>query len=123
MATDAASTASSGHEPLAANTVDATRDGDSKQRGWAITALHYLLDQWFLIALGILILIASQAQVPTRQQSLKETVISYLCVSIIFLITGLTLDTRALIDNYARWQLHLFVQIQCFLMTSAVIVE
>jgi sodium/bile acid cotransporter 7 len=52
-------------------------------------------------------------------QHAKETVVTYLCVSVIFFITGCTLDTNVLVQNYGRWKLHLFVQVQCFLMTSA----
>jgi sodium/bile acid cotransporter 7 len=74
-----------------------------------------------VVAMGIVILIASQVQVPSDQQSLKETVVSYLGVSIVFFITGCTLPTRVLIENYARWRVHLFVTLQCFLMTSATV--
>ncbi|KAE8372404.1 putative sodium bile acid cotransporter [Aspergillus bertholletiae] len=81
--------------------------------------LDIVLGQWFIIGIGIVILIASQAPAPTQDQDLIETVISYLCVTIIFFITGCTLSTRALIENYSRWKVHLFVQIQCFLLTSA----
>ncbi|TID19057.1 sodium bile acid symporter family protein [Venturia nashicola] len=84
------------------------------------SGLWYVKDQWFLIALGILIAIASQVQVPASHQELKTTVVTYLCVSIIFLITGCTLPTRTLIESYSRWKIHLFVQVQSFLMTSAV---
>ncbi|MCJ1283333.1 hypothetical protein MMC26_002661 [Xylographa opegraphella] len=80
----------------------------------------FIFDQWFLIALGCLILLASQVQVPVAQQSRKELVVSYLCVAIIFLITGGTLPTRVLLQNYTRWKLHLFVQTQSFLLTSAI---
>jgi solute carrier family 10 (sodium/bile acid cotransporter), member 7 len=80
--------------------------------------LNLALDQWFLLTLAFLILIASQVQVPKDQQKIKSTVVSYLCVSVIFFFTGCTLKTQTLIDNYARWKLHLFVQIQCFLLTS-----
>lgn len=83
--------------------------------------LWYCKDQWFLIALGVLIAIASQVQVPDSHQELKTTVVTYLCVSIIFLMTGCTLPTRTLIENYSRWKIHLFVQVQCFLMTSAIL--
>jgi len=80
-----------------------------------------LLDQWFLLALGLVILIASQIQVPGPQQQKKEMVVTYLCVSIIFAVTGLTLPTPVLVQNYARWKIHLFVQGQSFLMTSATV--
>ncbi|QDS77131.1 hypothetical protein FKW77_001135 [Venturia effusa] len=85
------------------------------------TLLWYFKDQWFLFALGLLIAIASQVQVPVSQQELKTTVVTYLCVSIIFLMTGCTLPTRTLIENYSRWKIHLFVQVQCFLVTSAIL--
>lgn len=78
-----------------------------------------IYDQWFLVGMGILILIASQAQVPSGQQDMKDTVILYLCPAIIFLITGCTLPTRTLIANYRRFGLHAFVQGSCFLVDSA----
>lgn len=78
-------------------------------------------DQWFLFALALLILIASQVQVPESGQRMKELITTYLCVAIIFLVTGCTLPTKVLLENYRRWKIHLFVQVQSFLMTSAVI--
>ncbi|MCJ1287869.1 hypothetical protein MMC26_007221 [Xylographa opegraphella] len=80
----------------------------------------FLLDQWFLFILGILIAISSQVQVPTAQQFQKENVINYLCVSLIFFINGVTLPTRTLVDNLSRWKAHLFIQVQSYLMASAV---
>ena len=83
--------------------------------------LKLLGDQWFLITLAILIAIASQVQVPAAHQDVKKTVTTYLCTSIIFFVTGCTLDTKILLQNYARWRVHLFVQSQCFLMTSVIV--
>ena len=71
------------------------------------------------VGIALVIIISSQVQVPLAQQDIKETVVTYLAVAIIFFITGCTLPTKVLIDNYSRWKLHLFVQVQCFLMTSA----
>ena len=80
-----------------------------------------VLDQWFLIAFAILIVIASQKQVATPQaQQIKQTITTYACVSIIFFVTGCTLPTKALVENYTRWKVHLVVQGQGFLMTSAI---
>ncbi|OAG10750.1 sodium bile acid symporter family protein, partial [Paraphaeosphaeria sporulosa] len=76
-------------------------------------------DQWFLIAMGLIILIASQVQVPSSQQPIKRTIITYLSVSVIFFINGCTLSTRVLLDNYKKWKIHFFVQLQCYLVTSA----
>lgn len=40
-------------------------------------------------------------------------------MSLVFFVAGCTIDTRILIDNYAKWKHHLFIQVQCFLMVSA----
>ena len=90
-------------------------------RNVAIAIANYLKEQYFLVGLGLVIAIASQRQVPSTQQAFKETVVTYLCVSLIFLITGCTLPTKVLLENYSHWKVHLYVQIQCFLMTSAVV--
>jgi sodium/bile acid cotransporter 7 len=81
--------------------------------------LWLLKDQWFVLALGLVILIASQVQVPASHQAVKETAVSYLTVGLIFFVTGCTLPTRVLIENYSRWKLHIFVQAGCFLVTSS----
>ena len=91
----------------------------SQRPEWLSIILTTLQDQWFLIGIGVVITIASQVQVPQAHQQIKETVTIYLMVSIIFFFTGCTLDTRVLIENYSRWKVHVFVQTQCFLMTSA----
>jgi len=93
----------------------------SKYRRYLSAVRWFLLDQWFLVAFGCLILISSQVQVPGSRQSKKELVVTYLCVSVIFIVTGCTLPTRVLAENYARWKIHLFVQGQSFLMTSAMV--
>ena len=91
----------------------------ARLHGVAQAIITYFKEQWFLIGLGVVITIASQKQVEEAHQDLKQTIVTYLCISIIFLITGCTLPTKVLLANYARWRIHLFVQIQCFLMTSA----
>ncbi|PSN69826.1 hypothetical protein BS50DRAFT_296949 [Corynespora cassiicola Philippines] len=82
-------------------------------------AKWFIKDQWFLLAMCLIILISSQVQVPTRQQQKKRLVITYLSVSVIFFVNGCTLSTRVLFENYKRWKLHAFVQLQCYLVTSA----
>lgn len=79
-----------------------------------------VVDQWFLIVMGILIAIASQVQVPKSQQQLKQTVVNYLAVSVIFFINGCTLPTQVLIENLSRWKVHIFTQAQCYLLTSSI---
>ncbi|EMD89549.1 hypothetical protein COCC4DRAFT_47217 [Bipolaris maydis ATCC 48331] len=79
----------------------------------------FVKDQWFLLAMGAVVLVSSQVQVPASQQRVKRTVITYLAVSVIFFINGCTLDTRVMLANYMRWKLHIFVQLQCYLVCSA----
>lgn len=81
----------------------------------------FIFDQWFLVGICCLVLISSQVQVPASQQQKKEIASTYLCVAVIFVVTGCTLPTKVLMENYGRWKLHLFVQSQTFLMTSAVV--
>lgn len=86
----------------------------------ALSVLQWFLkDQWFLLAMGLVVLISSQIQVPVSSQKRKRTVITYLAVSVIFFINGCTLDTHIMLRNYMRWKLHLFVQLQCYLVCSA----
>ena len=108
------------HKPSSTATMSVSNPPKPKWRQHLSSLKWFLIDQWFLLALGFLVLLASQVQVPASQQGKKETVVTYLCVAVIFFITGCTLPTRVLMQNYSRWKIHLFVQIQSFLMTSAV---
>ncbi|KAF2665252.1 sodium bile acid symporter family protein [Microthyrium microscopicum] len=92
-----------------------------KWQGWIWSFLKLVASQWFLISLGLVILLASQVQVPEKHQQLKATLVSYLCISIIFFLTGCTLNTQILLENYSRWKLHLWVQILCYLGFSSVV--
>ncbi|OSS43568.1 hypothetical protein B5807_11721 [Epicoccum nigrum] len=91
----------------------------SRWKKTSLWLLWFLKDQWFLLAMGTIILISSQVQVPASRQKTKRTVITYLSVSVIFFINGCTLPTRLLFENYKRWKLHFFVQLQCYLVCSA----
>ena len=111
------------HAPRESSDQASTASGSGKPR-WRkfLSQIKWLvLDQWFLLALACLVLISSQVQVPRSQRHEKEIIVTYLCVAIIFIITGCTLPTKVLFDNYGRWKIHLFVQIQCFLVTSAIV--
>lgn len=92
-----------------------------KNHSLVIRFLKLVASQWFIIGMGIAILIASQVQVPSQHQEIKATVVTYLCVSIIFFLTGCTLKTRVLLENASKWHVHIFVQAQCYLLTSAVL--
>ena len=106
--------------------VNHSKDGETAHHPTTLqrhihTAKSILEGSWFLISLGLLIAIASQIQVPPPHQSTKTTIINYLCVTLIFLVTGCTIDTQTLIRNYSKWRTHLYVQTACFLLTSAVV--
>lgn len=94
--------------------------GEKARKRKLFEILKWLVrDQWFLIAMGITIVVASQVQVPESQQQIKRTVTTFLCVGIIFFINGCTLSACLLFENYKKWRVHAFVQIQCYLVTSA----
>ena len=90
-------------------------------RQWLSFGIWFVYDQWFLFGLSFLILVSWRVQVPQAQQSLKGTVVTYLCVAVIFFVTGCTLPTQVLVQNYKRWRLHLFCQIQSFFLTSVIV--
>jgi sodium/bile acid cotransporter 7 len=93
---------------------------ETSKRTKALQVLRWFIkDQWFLIAMGFVVLVSSQIQVPASQQQIKRTVVTYAAVSVIFFINGCTLDTRVMLANYMRWRLHIFVQLQCYLVCSA----
>ncbi|KAG9189859.1 hypothetical protein G6011_06727 [Alternaria panax] len=110
-------------EPVTSNTREGNNSTVAKNttnRAKAVEILTWFIkDQWFLLAMGAVVLISSQVQVPASQQRTKRTVITYLAVSVIFFINGCTLDTRVMLANYMRWKLHIFVQLQCYLVCSA----
>jgi solute carrier family 10 (sodium/bile acid cotransporter), member 7 len=83
-------------------------------------AKGFVVDQYFLLGFGVVILVASQVQVPASEESKKELATSYLCISIIFLITGCSIPTPVLLQNASKWKIHLFVQAQSYLLTSLI---
>ncbi|KAF2756001.1 sodium bile acid symporter family protein [Pseudovirgaria hyperparasitica] len=82
--------------------------------------ISFAKDQWFLIVMGILIVVASQAPVPLSQQKTKTNVINYLAVSLIFFLNGCAIPSRDFLENLKRWRVHIFVQLQSFVLASAV---
>lgn len=70
--------------------------------------------------MGVLIAISSQVQVPPSKQPLKQNIINHLNVAVIFFINGCTTPTPVLAENLSRWKVHIFVQMQSYLLTSAI---
>ncbi|KAF2718928.1 hypothetical protein K431DRAFT_229776 [Polychaeton citri CBS 116435] len=93
----------------------------SKREIWSKASANTSKEHWFLVALPIVIIVAFQVQVQSSQQALKTDIIAYLNVAVTFLITGCTLDMKILIAKYARWKVHLFVQVEIFLVISTAV--
>lgn len=100
------------------------QDPQEKRLPWPRQILHWILwfckDQWLCIGLAVVIVIASQVNVSEQQRQVKQTVSTYITVAVIFFITGCTLKTRILLDNYTQWKQILFVQVSCFFVTSSI---
>jgi sodium/bile acid cotransporter 7 len=86
------------------------------------TIASFLLDQWLLLALGLVILLAYFfPSVGKRGGHIRsEYTITYGAVIIIFLCSGLTLPFDKLVKHARNIRLHIIVQITSFLLTSAV---
>jgi sodium/bile acid cotransporter 7 len=82
----------------------------------------FLLDQWLLLTMGLLILLAYFfPSVGKRGGHIRsEYTITYGAVALIFLCSGLTLPFNKLVKHASNIRLHSIVQINSFLITSAV---
>ena len=61
-----------------ADNEDAEKTTTSPTRRVLNAVLWFVKDQWFLCAIAIVIIIASQVQVPLDQQQVKQVTVSYL---------------------------------------------
>jgi sodium/bile acid cotransporter 7 len=89
---------------------------------WSRWTLDFAIEQWFLLAMGILIMLAHFfPNVGRRGGSVRsEYTVNYLAVAIIFFISGLSLPFPKLVKHAKNLRLHLIVQVYAFLFTSAV---
>ncbi|OCF75057.1 sodium/bile acid cotransporter 7-B/bile acid cotransporter 7-B [Kwoniella mangroviensis CBS 8886] len=85
--------------------------------------LGFLLDNWFLIGIGVSIALAWRFPNVAADGGVirSEYSIKYGAIAIIFLITGLTLSTKSLYVQLRNWKLHLFTQLFSFLFFPAVV--
>ncbi|KAG8936242.1 hypothetical protein FRC02_003534 [Tulasnella sp. 418] len=83
----------------------------------------YLIAQWFIFGLGLAIgLAAAFPKVGMANGSIRaEYTVEYGCIALIFLITGLSISTDALIRQAKNWRLHTMTQVISFLLFSAII--
>ncbi|GAA6032430.1 hypothetical protein JCM8097_008171 [Rhodosporidiobolus ruineniae] len=103
--------------------VGGERDSSSPALRWAKRILGFLIDQWFIIGIGVVIALASQFPNVARPHGVLKAqwTIKYLAVGIIFLISGLSLPLRNLYIGAGRWQLHLVCHITSFLIFPAIV--
>lgn len=89
---------------------------------FARAILNFAIDQWFLLLMGLLILLAYFFPIVGRRGGSirSEYTINYGAVAIIFLISGLSLPFDKLVKHARNIRLHLIVQTYSFLFTSAV---
>ncbi|KAK4054691.1 LRR receptor-like serine/threonine-protein kinase RGI2 [Microbotryomycetes sp. JL221] len=85
--------------------------------------LQVVLDQWFLIGIGVVIALAhSFPNVAKDNGAIKsEYTISFLAVAIIFFISGLSLPLANLVKRIWDWKLHLVTHITSFLVFPAIV--
>lgn len=115
----------SSHEQVAQLCDESDQTSATPARSWlmALRAVGgFLLDQWLLLAMGLVILLAYFfPNVGRRGGYIRaEYTVNYGAVAIIFLCSGLTLPFDKLVKHARNIRLHIIVQVTSFLLTSAV---
>lgn len=80
---------------------------------------NVLWSQWFLIGVGVVILVAYLAPNVARRGGYlaAQYTFSYVALGVIFLISGLTMPTKILYANLRNWKVHFITQSMCFIIT------
>lgn len=83
--------------------------------------VDFLISQWFIIGMGVVIAIAYAAPNYARSGGMirSDITIEYLAVAAIFLISGLSMPSRTLLKELGNWRAHLVTQGLSFLVTPA----
>ncbi|GAA5899134.1 hypothetical protein JCM8208_003012 [Rhodotorula glutinis] len=117
-------------EPLGPAAADGDRGDEARpasrgRRAWTSTkrVLGLLIDQWFLIGIGVFIVLAWRFPNVARQGGLMhaEWSIRLLVVAIIFLISGLSIPPRNMYLRALDWRLHLVCNITTFLLFPTIV--
>ncbi|BGP48822.1 LRR receptor-like serine/threonine-protein kinase RGI2 [Rhodotorula kratochvilovae] len=89
----------------------------------ALRVLNILIDQWFLIGIGVFIVLAWAFPNVARQGGIiqAEWSIRLLAVAIIFFISGLSIPLRNMYIRALDWRLHLICNITTFLLFPTVV--
>jgi solute carrier family 10 (sodium/bile acid cotransporter), member 7 len=82
-----------------------------------------LLEQWFIFGMGFVVLLAWLFPNVARQDGIikAQITINYGAVACIFLISGLTISTKTLVQMATKWRQHLLAQVMSFLITPSII--
>ncbi|ORY89758.1 SBF-like CPA transporter family-domain-containing protein [Leucosporidium creatinivorum] len=95
------------------------------QKGWdgVKWLFEFLVAQWFLIGIGVVIGLASRFPNVARNGGIihAEWSIKYLLVAIIFLVSGLTLPLANLYKRARDWKLHLATHVTNFLLFPTIV--
>ncbi|CAG7848603.1 Uncharacterized membrane protein YMR034C [Serendipita indica DSM 11827] len=85
--------------------------------------LSYLIAQWLIFGLGLAILLAwAFPNVGKNGGAIRaEYTVKWGAIALIFLLTGLSLSTKAFLNQALNWHLHLVTQIISFFVFSAVV--
>jgi sodium/bile acid cotransporter 7 len=85
--------------------------------------IKYFIAQWLVVGLGLAILLAWAApSVGKNGGTIRaEYTVKWGGIALIFLLTGLSLSTKAFLNQALNWHLHLVTQFISFLVFSAVV--
>lgn len=85
--------------------------------------ISYLIAQWLVFGLGLAILLAWLfPNVGKNGGAIRaEYTVKWGAIALIFLLTGLSLSTKAFLNQALNWHLHLVTQVISFLAFSAVV--
>lgn len=90
---------------------------------YAKTAALFILSQWFLIGIGLVIMLAALFPNVGRHGGIirSQWSVSYGLVALIFLISGLTIPLSAFSKRARAWKLHLSTQLTSFFLFPTVV--
>src|SRR5271169_4387299 len=85
---------------------------------FSLAGLKFLLSQWQILGIGLAVILAWLFPNVARRGGVIESqyTISYGAIGMIFLVSGLSISTKTLIENCTKWRLHLIVQVTSFLV-------
>jgi sodium/bile acid cotransporter 7 len=80
--------------------------------------LKFLISQWQILGIGLAVILAWLFPNVGRKGGVIESqyTISYGAIGIIFLVSGLSIPIKTLVENCTKWRLHLVVQVTSFLV-------